>query len=139
MNYLTLGIEIIFPIFFVLFVGYVLKTSNLINEDFVEECTKLVFYIALPFSLFFSVRDAKIEYFDVKYAVFLITGTISLYILTWFFGRYFIKKQRQANGFCSLCLQIQLCVYWNSHAQLHKSQSQHGPCDYHHGIYSYSL
>ncbi len=99
MNYLTVGIDIIFPIFFVLFVGYILRTSNFISEDFVGQCTKLVFYVALPSNLFFSVRDSQIEHFDVKYAIFLIGGTIIVYLSTWFFGRYFIKNKNKLTAF----------------------------------------
>ncbi|MDO5040484.1 MAG: AEC family transporter [Peptoniphilus sp.] len=99
MNYLTVGIDIIFPVFFVLSVGYILKVSNFINENFLDQCTNLLFYIALPLNLFLSARDAQIENFDVKYAIFLVGGTILLYLSSWFFGRYFIKDKNKLTAF----------------------------------------
>lgn len=56
-----LGLNIIFPIFFVIFAGYLAKQKGYLDEHFVSASTWIVFYVALPLKLFSDIRSAHIE------------------------------------------------------------------------------
>lgn len=99
MENLTLGINIIFPIFFVIFIGYYLKQRNIIDASFVSMSTKLVFYIALPAKLFFDIRNSEVNSIDLKYTMYLLLGITTAYIIVWFFARFFIKDKSKLSAF----------------------------------------
>lgn len=101
---LAIGINVIFPVFFVIFIGYFLKKINVINDSFVSMSTKLVFYVALPAKLFFDIRNSTLSGIDGRYTLYLLSGIIITYCLAWFFGRFFIKDNRKLSAFVH-------CVY----------------------------
>ena len=99
MENLTLGINVIFPIFFVIFIGYFLKQKNIIDASFVAMSTKIVFYIALPVKLFFDIRNSEVSAIDFKYTGYLLGGITAAYAIVWFFARFFIKDKSKLSAY----------------------------------------
>lgn len=65
------------PIFLVLLAGYLIRVRGLINDVFVRQANRLIFYVALPVKLFLDVgRTSFAGGFDVRFIVFLIAGTL---------------------------------------------------------------
>ena len=99
MTHLLLGINIIFPIFFVLFAGYAAKEKGFLDDAFVKKATWLVFYIALPFKLFNDMRTADIHTLHLPYVIYILSGICIIFFGTWFFARLFIKDRKQLSAF----------------------------------------
>ena len=99
MTHLLLGINIIFPIFFVLFAGYAAKEKGFLDDAFVKKATWLVFYIALPFKLFNDMRTADIHTLHLPYVIYILSGICIIFFGTWFFARFFIKDRKQLSAF----------------------------------------
>lgn len=99
MENLTLGLNIIFPVFFVIFIGFFLKQKNIIDENFVSKSTTLVFYVALPAKMFFDIKNSSVDSIDVKYTLYLLLATLAVFSLSWFFGRFFIKDDKKLSAF----------------------------------------
>ncbi|RVU55599.1 AEC family transporter [Anaerosphaera multitolerans] len=99
MQNLTIGLDIIFPVFLVILTGYFLKLKNLIDDNFVARSTTLVFYVALPAKLFFDIKNSQIEKLDIRYTLYLLLGTLAIFSLSWIIGRLFIKEDRKLSAF----------------------------------------
>lgn len=88
------------PIFLVMLVGYVLRTKNIITDEFVKKANAIVFYIALPLKLFSDVFYSTIsEYLDIKFILFIVIGTVLSIVGAWVIGFYLIKDKRQLGAF----------------------------------------
>ncbi|MGO1580610.1 MAG: AEC family transporter [Peptoniphilaceae bacterium] len=99
MEYLSLGVKVIFPVFFVLFIGFFLKTIKVIDDNFISKSTNLVFYVALPIKLFFSIRDSELDSLDLNFVLYIIVSTLVLVFTIWFFASLFIKDKRKLSAF----------------------------------------
>ena len=99
MTHFLLGANIIFPIFFVLFVGYAAKEKGFLDDAFVKKATWLVFYIALPLKLFDNMRTAEIRTLNVPYVFYILSGISIIFFGTWFFARFFIKDRKKLSSF----------------------------------------
>ena len=99
MEYLQLGISVIIPVFFVLLIGQVLKIIGFVDETFISKGNNIIFYIALPCSLFFNIRDSKTHGIDVKYIAYIMLGTVFVFAITWFFARFFIEDKNKLSAF----------------------------------------
>ncbi|WP_036730535.1 AEC family transporter [Peptoniphilus mikwangii] len=99
MENLQIGLNIIFPIFFVIFVGYFLKTKKILDENFISKSTTLVFYVALPAKLFFDIKNSKVNSLDIKYVLYLLLGTLLIFGLSWISGYFFIKDKKKLSAF----------------------------------------
>ena len=99
MTHFLLGANIIFPIFFVLFVGYAAKEKGFLDDAFVKKATWLVFYIALPLKLFEDMRTADIRTLHLPYVIYILSGICIIFFGTWFFARFFIKDRKKLSAF----------------------------------------
>lgn len=99
MSNITLGINIIFPIFFVIFIGYYLKKIHIIDENFVSMSTKLVFYVALSAKLFFDIKNSEIGKIDIKYTLYILLGLTIAFVIIWVAAVFFIKDKSKLSAF----------------------------------------
>ncbi len=96
---LFLGLHIIFPIFFVIAIGYVLRRMGKTDENFISKSTFLIFYVALPAKLFFSVKNSTVDGLDWGYTAYILLGTAGVFALALLFGRLFIKDNKKMTAF----------------------------------------
>lgn len=65
------SINVTFPIFLVMVIGYVLKQNGMLNDNFVTVANKFNFKVTLPFMLFKDISGVDIKaVFDIKYVLF---------------------------------------------------------------------
>ncbi|MDD7363303.1 MAG: AEC family transporter [Peptoniphilus sp.] len=99
MSHFLLGIDIIFPVFFVLLVGYFARQKRFLDANFVDKSTWIVFYIALPLKLFSDIRGADIQNLHIPYVLYILLGISLIFFGTWFFARFFIKDRKKLSAF----------------------------------------
>ncbi len=99
MTHFLLGVNIIFPIFFVLFIGYGAKEKGFLDDSFVKKATWLVFYLALPLKLFEDMRTADIHTLHTAYVAYILFGICLIFFGTWFVARFFIKDPKKLSAF----------------------------------------
>ncbi len=88
------------PIFFVMIIGYYLKRRAIINEQFVKAANMLVFNVALPVKIFSDVYSTSFEeYFDIRFVMFIIIGTIVSVMISWVTGALLIKDRNKLGAF----------------------------------------
>ena len=94
-----LGLNIIFPIFFVIFAGYLAKQKGYLDEHFVSTSTWIVFYVALPLKLFSDIRSAHIETLPTTYVAYILLGIFLIFFATWIAARPFIPVRKKLSAF----------------------------------------
>ena len=81
------SINVVLPLFICCFVGYIARQFRLVNENFITGCSNLVFYFALPASVFMSLMNADLkESFNIRLMVYLfgviiVLGTILVLVV----------------------------------------------------------
>ena len=94
-----LGLNIIFPIFFVIFAGYLAKQKGYLDEHFVSTSTWIVFYVALPLKLFSDIRSAHIDTLPTTYMAYILLGIFLIFFATWIAARPFIPDRKKLSAF----------------------------------------
>ncbi len=88
------------PIFLVMFMGYIIKRKNLVDEHFVSQANMLVFNVALPIKLFSDVSKTSFQdSFDWGFILFIITGTILSVVFAAFIAKFTVKDFSQKGAF----------------------------------------
>lgn len=89
-----------FPIFLVMFIGQILKRKRVIDDDFIKKANILLFNVALPVKLFNEVfRTSFDQYFDLKFIIFIVSGTILSIAVAWITGFCLIKDKSKLGAF----------------------------------------
>lgn len=99
MTHFLLGLNIIFPIFFVILAGFLAKHKGYLDEHFVSTSTWIVFYVALPLKLFSDIRSAQIESLPTTYVVYILLGICLVFFATWIAARPFIPDRKKLSAF----------------------------------------
>ena len=99
MTHFLLGLNIIFPIFFVILAGFLAKHKGYLDEHFVSTSTWIVFYVALPLKLFSDIRSAQIESLPTTYVVYILLGICLVFFATWIAARPFIRDRKKLSAF----------------------------------------
>jgi predicted permease len=96
MDTLIFALNAVLPIILLIGLGYILKLSGFINDNFLEVANKLVFRIALPALLFYNIYSVN-SLKDINWSVILYAaiGIFILLIIGFVFSRLFIKDPRQ--------------------------------------------
>ncbi len=91
--------EIVFPIFFIIGLGYFLVKVGIINNKATQSLSKFVFYVALPVLLFLSISksDNIIENTNWKLIIFANLFIIAFFIVLAIFIK-FLKITPKAKG-----------------------------------------
>lgn len=103
MSNFVLGIQIIFPVFLTVGLGYWAKEKNFIDENFVSKATWLVFYMALPFKLFCDIKNTTIHSLHPKFVIYILLGTLLVFLLSWAIARIFISDRLKLSAFVHCC------------------------------------
>ena len=98
----TLGYtaNIVAPIFFILFLGYLLRRLRLIDEAFVATGSKLVFVITLPALVFMSI--ARMDFhavFNPEQMGFVLVGILLSFGIIWWLAARWIKAPEDLGVF----------------------------------------
>jgi len=99
-NNLIFSLNTVAPLFIVLFLGYALKKRGFLSDGFVTSGNKLVFYVALPASIFQSIHSAEISGFiDWGFALFAVFASVAGFIAIWAISALFIKDKPMLGAF----------------------------------------
>ncbi|GAA0792517.1 AEC family transporter [Marinobacterium sediminicola] len=98
----TLGYtaNIVAPIFFILFLGYLLRRSRLIDDAFVATGSKLVFVVTLPALVFMSI--ARMDFhavFNPHQLGYVMVGILISFALIWWLAARWIKAPEDLGVF----------------------------------------
>ena len=88
------SINVTFPIFLVMVIGYFLKQIGMLNDNFVTVANRFNFKVTLPFMLFRDIAGVDIRaVFDLKYVLFCAFVSTACFWLIWGGVKLFLKDQ----------------------------------------------
>ena len=94
------SINVTFPIFLVMVIGYILKQSGMLNDNFVTVANKFNFKVTLPFLLFKDISGVDIKaVFDLRYVLFCALASTACFWLIWGGTKLFIKDKKIRGAF----------------------------------------
>lgn len=100
MSNLIYSINATLPIFLLIILGKVLKTTKIINDEFTKTADRYVFRIALPALLFSDLTENNVgSAFDGKYVLFCFFVTIFSIAVLWGLTEKFMKNEEQKGAF----------------------------------------
>ncbi|WP_297392622.1 AEC family transporter [uncultured Peptoniphilus sp.] len=100
MENLLMGFNIVSPVFFVLLLGYLAKRRGYIDNNFVDKGTWIVFYLALPFKLFYDIKNARIVSLHPKYVAYILLGVIFVIFISIIIAKALrIKDKKKLSAF----------------------------------------
>lgn len=100
MSNLIYSINSTLPIFLLIILGKVLKTTKIINDEFTKTADRYVFRIALPALLFSDLTENNVgSAFDGKYVLFCFSVTIFSIAVLWGLTEKFMKNEEQKGAF----------------------------------------
>ncbi|WP_019124084.1 AEC family transporter [Peptoniphilus grossensis] len=100
MENLLMGFNIVSPVFFVLLLGYFAKKRGYIDNNFVDKGTWIVFYLALPFKLFYDIKNARIVSLHPKYVAYILLGVIFVIFISIIIAKALrIKDKKKLSAF----------------------------------------
>ncbi len=84
---------LVVPVFLIVALGYLLKKSGMINDNFVKLSSKIVFTVSLPALIFSEISKTDFtQIFDVNLIVFAYVGTLITFFFVWFISIPTLKK-----------------------------------------------
>ena len=100
MSNLIYSINATLPIFLLIILGKVLKTTKIINDEFTKTADRYVVRIALPALLFSDLTENNVgSAFDGKYVLFCFSVTIFSIAVLWGLTEKFMKNEEQKGAF----------------------------------------
>ena len=100
MSNLIYSINATLPIFLLIILGKLLKTTKIISDEFTKTADRYVFRIALPALLFSDLTENNVgSAFDGKYVLFCFSVTIFSIAVLWGLTEKFMKNEEQKGAF----------------------------------------
>lgn len=94
------SINVTFPIFLVMVIGYLLKQTGMFNENFVTVANRFNFRVTLPFMLFRDISAVNIRaVFDARYVLFCAAVSTVCFWLIWGGVKLFLKDKSMRGAF----------------------------------------
>lgn len=94
------SVDVTFPIFLVMVLGWGLKQIGMLNDDFVTVANRFNFKVTLPFMLFRDISSVDIrEVFDLKYVLFCALASTACFWVIWGATRLFLKNKSMRGAF----------------------------------------
>lgn len=96
MQNLTISFNVIFPICFMVLIGYAIRQLKLVPEEAFDGCIKLCFQVLIPLHLFMSVGSASLgDVFDGKMFLAVLGGVTVFWLLCMFLVPLIEKDDRK--------------------------------------------
>lgn len=94
------SINVTLPIFLVMVIGYILKQTGMLNDNFVTVANRFNFKVTLPFMLFKDISRVDIRaVFDIQYVLFCALVSTACFWLIWGGTKLFVKDKSIRGAF----------------------------------------
>ena len=100
MNDFIFSINVTFPIFLVMVIGWGLKQIGMLNDNFVTVANRFNFKVTLPFMLFRDISSVDIKaVFDLKFVLFCAIASSICFWAIWGATKLFLKDHTMRGAF----------------------------------------
>lgn len=111
LEHMILTLNTTVPFILLAVLGIFLRRIKLINDNFVSIGNKVVFYVAIPATVFRSISNANLsEVFDARFLTFNVTWFISFFAIVWILAVVLIKDKASIPPFVNSTYRSSLSV-----------------------------
>ncbi|MDD5602830.1 MAG: AEC family transporter [Eubacteriales bacterium] len=104
MNNFLFSLNAVTPVFIIILLGVFLRRVNILNDNFADKASGLVFKVALPALLFRDISKTDFTaVFDGKLLFFALIGTLGSFLLLSVTVPFFIKNKSSVGAFIQGC------------------------------------
>lgn len=122
------SINVTFPIFLVMVLGWALKQIGMLNDNFVTVANKFNFQVTLPVLLFRDISSVDIRaIFDLKYVLFCAIASSVCFWVIWGGAKLFLKDKYMTGAFVQASFRSSAAVMGLAFIQNIYGQSAMGP------------
>lgn len=122
------SINVTIPIFLVMVLGWALKQTGMLNDNFVTVANKFNFQVTLPFLVFRDISSVDIKaVFDLKYVLFCAIATSVCFWVIWGGAKVFFKDKTMVGAFVQASFRSSAAVMGIAFIQNIYGQSAMGP------------
>ena len=94
------SVNVTFPIFLVMVIGWFLRQRGMFNENFINIANKFNFTVTLPFMVFRDISAVDIrKVFDAEYVLFCAVATSVCFWGIWAAARFLMKDKSMTGAF----------------------------------------
>ena len=99
MSNLLFSLNIVMPIFFLIMTGVFLRRVGVLKEEFCRQANTLVFYVALPATLFMDVAQSDIKaVFDIRFILYAAAMSFIIFFLAWFLAVLLLRDKAKISA-----------------------------------------
>ncbi len=122
------SVDATFPIFLVMVIGYILKQTGMLNDNFVTVANRFNFKVTLPFMLFRDISGVDIRaVFDIRYVLFCALVSTACFWIIWGGVKLFLKDQSMRGAFVQASFRSSAAVMGLAFIQNMYGSSAMGP------------
>lgn len=100
MENLLFTANLVIPVFLIVGVGFLLKKLNIIDNNFVNVSSKIVFSASLPALIFVEISRISLDkVFDLNIIIFVYLGVLISFLISWLIASPFSKSGREKGVF----------------------------------------
>lgn len=97
MNHLLMSFQVVFPLFFYMFAGYIIRKVNLLTENVMKDLNQLVFKLILPVNLFMQIYRSDLTHsLNPKLTALVLVLIAFIYISLYIGVPRFVKDGKDA-------------------------------------------
>ena len=122
------SVNVTFPIFLVMVIGWVLHQIGMLDEHFVTVANRFNFKVTLPFMLFRDISGVDIRaVFDIRYVLFCALVSTACFWIIWGGVKLFLKDQSMRGAFVQASFRSSAAVMGLAFIQNMYGSSAMGP------------
>jgi hypothetical protein len=111
LDHMILSINTTMPFVLLAILGLFLKRRGMINDNFVTMGNKVIFYFAIPTTIFNHIHKADLSaVFDMRFLVFNVVWLVIFFLATWLFAFKFMKDKDSVSSFVNSAYRSSLSV-----------------------------
>jgi hypothetical protein len=110
-EHLLLSLNTTVPFILLAMLGIFLKRRGIIDDNFVTLGNKVIFYFAIPTTIFNHIHRADLRaVFDVPFLVFNVLWLVAFFLVTWLLAWKFMKDKESVPSFVNSAYRSSLSV-----------------------------
>lgn len=96
LDHMILSLNTTLPFILLALLGVLMKRLKIINDNFIKYGNKVIFYFAIPTTIFNHIHRADLSVvFDIQFLFFNVGWLIFFFLITWFLA-YFLMRDKGA-------------------------------------------
>ena len=111
LEYMVLSVNTTLPFILLALLGILMKRMGIINDGFIKYGNKVIFYFAIPVTIFNHIHRADLSVvFDAPFLIFNVGWLVFFFLVTWVFAFMFMRDKGSVSSFVNSAYRSSLSV-----------------------------